>query len=186
MKGIVFTEFLEMVEEKFGLETVDFIINESKLESNGVYTSVGTYDFIEMQSLIVQLSKKINIPVDDLVYAYGLYFYKTLVDNHKDIFDHYKDPMVFVASVEDHIHVEVRKLYPGAELPSFGIIHKDDDYMEVVYTSERGMYMFAKALMEKTFEYYDKNVQVEFEKLKENGTSVKFMISTIDGGKRMD
>ena len=31
MKGIVFTEFLEMVELKFGLETVDKIIENSKL-----------------------------------------------------------------------------------------------------------------------------------------------------------
>ena len=40
MKGIVFTEFLEMVEEKFDLETLDKIIINSKLPSEGVYTSV--------------------------------------------------------------------------------------------------------------------------------------------------
>ena len=34
MKGIVFTEFLELVEDKFGLETVDEIINNSDLKSN--------------------------------------------------------------------------------------------------------------------------------------------------------
>ena len=48
MKGIVFTEFLEMVETKFGLETVDNIIENSDLKSEGIYTSVGTYDFNEM------------------------------------------------------------------------------------------------------------------------------------------
>ena len=58
MKGIVFTEFLEMVEQKFGLEVLDQIIIESNLASGGIYTSVGTYDFIEMQSLIVKLSEK--------------------------------------------------------------------------------------------------------------------------------
>lgn len=36
MKGIVFTEFLDMVEEKFGYGVVDQIITESKLESNGM------------------------------------------------------------------------------------------------------------------------------------------------------
>ena len=35
MKGIVFTEFLEMVEEKYGYEVVDQIIEESKLPSGG-------------------------------------------------------------------------------------------------------------------------------------------------------
>ena len=36
MKGIVFTEFLEMVEEKFGLEVVDYIIESSELASEGI------------------------------------------------------------------------------------------------------------------------------------------------------
>ena len=31
MKGIVFTEFLEMVEDQFGLETVDDIIEAADL-----------------------------------------------------------------------------------------------------------------------------------------------------------
>ena len=43
MKGIVFTEFFELVEDKFGLEVVQQIIDECKLESEGIYTSVGTY-----------------------------------------------------------------------------------------------------------------------------------------------
>ena len=30
MKGIVFTEFLDLVEERFGLEMVDAIISQSK------------------------------------------------------------------------------------------------------------------------------------------------------------
>ena len=41
MKGMVFIEFLELVEEKFGLEMVDNIIEQSNLESEGVYTLVG-------------------------------------------------------------------------------------------------------------------------------------------------
>jgi hypothetical protein len=36
MKGIVFAEFLELVEEKFGLEVVDRILQASTLPSGGV------------------------------------------------------------------------------------------------------------------------------------------------------
>jgi hypothetical protein len=39
MKGIVFTAFLEMVEDKFGIEIVDHIISHSDVDSKGVYTS---------------------------------------------------------------------------------------------------------------------------------------------------
>ena len=54
-----------------------------------------------------------------------------------------------VESIEDHIHVQVRKIYPDAELPSFKIIDKSSECLSLLYKSERSMYMFAKALMEK-------------------------------------
>ena len=60
MKGIIFTEFLDLVEKKFGLVMVDKIINQSQLDSNGAYTSVGTYEFSEMLQLISNLSEDFN------------------------------------------------------------------------------------------------------------------------------
>ena len=75
MKGVVFTEFLEMVESKFGLETVDNIIENSNLPSEGIYTSVGTYSFNEMVSLITSLSTEVKTPVGDLIYAFGLFLF---------------------------------------------------------------------------------------------------------------
>ena len=35
MLGVVFTEFLDMVEEKFDLDTVDAIIDAAKIENDG-------------------------------------------------------------------------------------------------------------------------------------------------------
>ena len=68
MKGIVFTEFLDLVEEKFGLEMVDRIISSSELESEGVYTSVGTYSFSEMLQLLQHLSENTGISIDNLLF----------------------------------------------------------------------------------------------------------------------
>ena len=63
MKGIIFREFLEMVEEQFGYKTVDTIIENSNLASKGIYTSVGTYPHQEMFSLVKELSALTNISV---------------------------------------------------------------------------------------------------------------------------
>ena len=43
MKGIVFREFIDMVESQFSLETADAIIQASSLSTHGAYTTVGTY-----------------------------------------------------------------------------------------------------------------------------------------------
>ncbi|MGF1754528.1 heme NO-binding domain-containing protein, partial [Vibrio makurazakiensis] len=42
MKGIIFTEFLELVEQKFGLDMLNEVLKLSG--DGGVYTSVGSYD----------------------------------------------------------------------------------------------------------------------------------------------
>ena len=56
MKGIVFTEFLEMVEAQFGLDTVDAIIENSDLPSRGAYTAVGT----DMEKMGKAISSQFN------------------------------------------------------------------------------------------------------------------------------
>ena len=56
MKGIIFTEFMELVEEKFGLDVLDDVLEMSGDE--GIYTSVGSYDHRDLVKLIVNLSKK--------------------------------------------------------------------------------------------------------------------------------
>lgn len=44
MKGIVFTEFVDMVEAQFSADMVDDILDDAAPASGGAYTAVGTYD----------------------------------------------------------------------------------------------------------------------------------------------
>ncbi|SNR17014.1 heme NO-binding domain-containing protein [Tenacibaculum jejuense] len=176
MKGIVFTEFLDLVESKFGLETVQQIIDESELESNGVYTSVGTYKFNEMVSLLTNLSKATKIAPNDLLRVYGLHFFDALVNNYGSILKSYKGPIELLSSIEGHIHVQVRKLYPDAELPQFETLEQTDEKLVLIYRSSRSLYPFAHGLMEKSFEHYGQNCDIKHELLKEDGSEVRFEI----------
>jgi hypothetical protein len=51
MKGIVFTEFIEMVEQRFGYEIVDELLTETELPSGGAYTAIGTYSHHEIVAI---------------------------------------------------------------------------------------------------------------------------------------
>ncbi len=174
MKGIVFTEFLEMVESKFGLETVDAIIEDSQLSSEGIYTSIGTYDFNEMVSLLTNLSAKVKIDVDTLIYTFGQYLFTSLGKAHPDVIQNYTNPLALIYSIEDHIHIHVKKLYPDAELPTFKILEKTDTSISMIYSSSRGLYRLAHGLIEKCFEHYNSSATVSYELLKSDGTMVKF------------
>lgn len=177
MKGIVFTEFLEMVEEKYGLEVVDEIIEKSNLESNGAYTSIGTYEFSEMLQLLQNLSSKTKISIDDLLLVYSEHFFNLLKKKYPSFFSQYQDSIEMLASIQDHIHVEVLKIYPDAELPTFEVIERKNNYLIMVYKSNRAMHHFGLGLMHKTFEHFNSKATIVLEKIKQDGTEVKFIIT---------
>lgn len=180
MKGIVFTEFLELVEVKFGLEMVDTIISESNLASNGVYTSVGTYNFSEMLQLLQHLSAHTQISIDDLLLVYAEHFFEVLQRSYPQFFKMYQDPIEMLSSIENHIHVEVKKIYPDAELPTFEVIQKTDQELVTLYKSSRAMYSFGLGLMQKTCEYFNTKVSILMEKIAVDGTEVKFIIRKLN------
>ncbi|MEP2936108.1 MAG: heme NO-binding domain-containing protein [Gilvibacter sp.] len=177
MKGIVFTEFLELVEETFGLEMSDAIITESDLPSKGVYTAVGTYEFGEMLQLLGKLSEKTNLSIDDLLLVYGEHFFGVVERDYPSFLSMYSDPIELLSSVENHIHVEVKKIYPEAELPTFDVIEKSENHLVMIYTSSRAMYNFGLGLMRKTFAHFGQNGDIKMDMINQDGTKVKFMIS---------
>lgn len=177
MKGIIFSEFLDLVEDKFGLEVVDKIIMQSNLESGGIYTSVGTYKFSEMLQLLQHLSAHTSISIDDLLLVYAEHFFSVIEDSYPGLLATYKDPIEMISSIENHIHVEVRKIYPDAELPTFQVIEKTETSLVLIYKSSRAMHHFGLGLMNKTFAHFNSTASIVLEKLKEDGTEVKFLIN---------
>jgi len=177
MKGIIFTEFLELVEDKFGLAMVDKIINQSTLESNGIYTAFGTYEFSEMLQLMTKLSQNTDIEIDDLLMVYAEHLFAVLVKSYPNLVERYHSPMDLIASIENHIHIEVKKIYSDAQLPTFQLEERSENKMVMIYKSERALYMLGKGLMLEAFKLFKIPVEVNLEKLKEDGTEVRFVIN---------
>ncbi|WP_299048251.1 heme NO-binding domain-containing protein [uncultured Polaribacter sp.] len=177
MKGIIFTEFLDLVEDKFGIEMVDTIISQSNLKSEGIYTAIGTYNFSEMLQLLQNLSNNTNISIDDLLLVYAEHFFSVIETSYPGLLATYKDPIEMLSSIENHIHVEVRKIYPEAELPTFIVESKTEDSLEMIYKSSRAMHHFGLGLMNKTFEHFNSTATIVLEKIKEDGTEVRFIIN---------
>ncbi len=180
MKGIVFTEFLDLVEDKFGLEMVDTIISNAELQSNGSYTAIGTYEFSEMLQLLKNLSNNTGLSTDDLLLIYAEHFFHVLKDSYPQLLEKYTNPLDLLASIEGHIHVEVRKIYPDAELPTFEVLEKTDDTLTMIYKSSRSMHYFGLGLMKQTFAHFNTEASIDMEKIKDDGTEVKFTIKTVN------
>ncbi len=178
MKGFVFTEFLEMVEDKFGYDVADEIVEEDKLPSKGIYTSIGTYSHEEMVSLVVNLSHKTDIAVPDLLHAYGKYLFNVFSKNYSVFFKDVTCAFDFLERIDNYIHIEVKKLYPDAELPSFEITRNGNE-MAMLYKSSRKMSDLAVGLIEACMEYYGEKGNIVREYVDDSGEIVNIKVITL-------
>ena len=137
MKGLVFSQFIDMVEERFGPDLLERIIGVCNLPSGGVYSSLGTYDFDELAQLVGALSHETNLPPGALIKAFGMYLFGRLVKLYPQFLDGETSTMGFVPKVENYIHHEVRKLYPDAQLPAFDCEPIGSDRLVMTYRSQR-------------------------------------------------
>lgn len=147
MKGVIFTELFNVVEQSQGVNFLDDLIDVCDLPSCGAYTSVGTYDFAEMQTLVAELSKRTQMPATALLEHFGLHLFKRFHALYPNLFACHDCPMQFLTQVEAVIHKEVLKLYPEAELPSFTTLDHTPNSLTLLYESSRGLAPLALGLI---------------------------------------
>jgi hypothetical protein len=148
MKGIVFTEFLEMVEDRFSPDMVDDIIDAAAPPNGGAYTAVGTYDHSELVAMVVALSEKSGLPVPALVHAFGQHMFGRFLANFPGFFVGVTGAVQFLSGIEHIIHAEVLKLYPDAQLPRFECEPLPDGGLRMVYRSPRHFEDLAHGLID--------------------------------------
>jgi hypothetical protein len=174
MMGMVFTEFLELVESKFSPEVADSIITAAGTATDGAYTAVGKSDHAEMVRMVQALSVETQVPVEELLRVFGhhlavrfSHLYGAFFASQPSLFD-------FLASVDSKIHVEVRKLYPAAELPSIQSCERTTDSQTLIYRSSRHMHDLALGLIQGAAVHYGQPVEVEHSSLPDGG--VRFVV----------
>jgi hypothetical protein len=178
MKGVIFTEFLEMVEQRFSAETMERMIAAAQLPSGGAYTSVGNYDHGEVWSLVCELSKVCDTPVPDLFKAYGEHLFTRLARSYSHLMSGMLSSFDLLQSLDGVIHGEVRRLYPDAELPRFDVIERSAARMVVVYSSKRHLADLAEGLIRGCVRHFNENAVITREQLAcDEGSRVRFTLA---------
>jgi hypothetical protein len=161
MKGIVFTEFLDFVEQLHGPDVVDTVIQAAALPNGGAYTSVGTYDHREMLSLVKITSDHTGLQQSQITSTFGIHLADSLMHCYGFIYKESNNLFDFIALVDRYIHVEVRKLYPDAELPSFEVSYQGAGEIRLRYRSQRKMHDLAHGLILGSARFYETPVSVD-------------------------
>ncbi|MES2536801.1 MAG: heme NO-binding domain-containing protein [Pseudomonadota bacterium] len=177
MKGIVFRELVDMIEERFSPAIADKIISASSLATNGAYTSVGTYDHKEIVELVGHLSTTTGIPVPDLQRTFGEHLLNRFALLYPAHFRGQKSTFAFLAILDNKIHVEVKKLYPDAELPVFEHDLADPCKMVFVYRSKRPFADLAEGLIRGCIKHFNEDITLSRQDLPaDEGAHTRFIL----------
>lgn len=158
MKGIVFTNFRDFIEKNFGMETWDEILQEVQPESGGIYTGIENYSDQEMMALVKCACQKKNLPMADAVTLFGKFLFWSLLRGYPEAIKPGMTLKDFLKTIDGVIHVEVRKLYANAQLPT---IHYEDpgpNELVMLYYSPRKLCHLALGLIESAAEHFQEKI----------------------------
>jgi hypothetical protein len=176
MKGFIFTNFVDFIETTHGLEMVDEMITNCNLPSEGIYSSFSNYDFDELVSLLTYVSTKTNTNPEILLEKFGVFVFPYLIGKHSYIIENFDNPIDLIGGIENHIHIEVKKLYNDADLPTFRVVEKTEKKLSIIYNSSKGLTYFAIGLIKETLNHFNVNGSITIDKSFDAKMGVKFVI----------
>lgn len=179
MRGVVFTELIEFVENALGFEVADKMIEMAKLHHSGAYTQGGNYPFDEMQKLLQSLCQITKKEPNELLYIFGEHLFTVLVKLYGRDIEQIGSSLNFIDSVENYVHVEVKKLYPDADLPRFETIKKEENSLTLIYQSNKKLEAFAHGLMVACGRFFNEKLDVNYDVISEEPYQVKFEIKKV-------
>lgn len=117
MKGIIFNLLEEVVTTHVGESAWDKVLAHAG--ADGAYTSLGNYPDEEFAKLVAVLAKASRRTDRQVLAWFGRYSMPFLSQRYPEFFTGQRGLRAFLLSLNDVIHAEVRKLYPGADVPVF-------------------------------------------------------------------
>ena len=156
MKGEIFNIFERFVEEQMGIEVWEDVYDASlkDLETQEPFVGPGTYPDADFMTLVLNATKLAQLPLEAAVRSFGRYSFRHLaakIPEHVDSFSH---PKPLLKTVHQIIHVEVKKVFLGAEPPAFTYYDEGPTQLRMRYSSKRRLYAFVEGIIEGAGEYY--------------------------------
>lgn len=117
MKGIIYNLLEEVVSAEHGEDTWDALVDAAGVD--GVYTSLGSYADEDLERLVAAASEHLGASPDEVVRWFDRRTMPLFAQRYGALFTAHASTRSFALALNDVIHPEVHKLYPGATTPVF-------------------------------------------------------------------
>lgn len=158
MKGIIFNIAESFIVEHHGEDVFDDIIAECTLETTEPFVGPGTYSDNDMMEILRVTTNKLGVDTNTVLRLLGHYTFGQLASRYPNFVENFTNPKKFLLTVDGIIHVEVRKLYQGTQLPVFQYLDTAEDELTITYYSKRKLYTFMEGLISGVGDYFNTNI----------------------------
>lgn len=157
VKGYVFNLLEQIVARDHGEDTWDALLEASELD--GVYTSLGSYPDEDLMKLVRAAAHALDLPSDDVIRWFGRNALPLFAGRYPQLFEPHDSTRPFVLTLNEIIHPEVRKLYPGADVPVFDFASRNG-LLVMGYRSPRKLCAFAEGLLHGAADHYGERLTI--------------------------
>ena len=159
MKGIIFNLLEEVVRRDLGDAEWGYVLQDADV--NGAFASQSSYPDVELRKLIAAVAKRSSKTPGEALQWFGRYSMPLLAQHYPAFFASQSSARSFILTLNDIIHPEVRRLFPGAGVPVFDFDMSSPDCLTVGYHSTRKLCALAHGFIEGAADHYQETVSVE-------------------------
>lgn len=160
MKGVVFNIFEAFVVEGWGDEAYEALLDACPMHNGGVFAGPESYPDEDLVALLTAACTRFGVEPTDALRAFGRFMFGQLASKFPAFLENH-DAKSFLMSIHDVIHVEVRKLMPGAVTPSFSYHDPGGDQLVIEYRSERKLCFLMEGLLQGVGEHYGVTIAID-------------------------
>ncbi|PKQ63882.1 hypothetical protein BZG02_07655 [Labilibaculum filiforme] len=177
MKGIFFTEFLEMIEKDYGLSLAEKIISDLGVGNNGVYEAIADYPYNQFVEMCDLLSFELRISVSDVVKNFGEYLFSRLVILFRPSFAGNSNIFDFLGKMDEFMHGKIQENFMQVDIPHFRAIKINDSTFQMSFQTEKILVDLAIGLFMGCQRFFNEELTLSTECISEKNKLVCFTLS---------
>jgi hypothetical protein len=175
LKGIVLQLLARCARDAFGDAAWTGALTNAGLAEP--FDAQAVYPDTEFNALVSALAAARGISSDDAQRWFGESAVAHFHAMAPELFDRHRDSWSFLLTLNDIIHPQVRRDFPGASAPDFGFDANESGELLLTYHSERRMCAFAEGLILASMRHFGDPAALRHERCMHRGdTHCEFVL----------
>ena len=161
MRGLLFTDFVDMIESRYSLALADEVLSVAGLTAGGAYTTVGVYEFREFALLVDRVVERVQHSRAEILVEFGRFHFHKLRRLYPHLMTGVNDTFALLDRADHPIHTTVTSVHAGAEVPQLLFERLSATQARLEYRSPRGLAHIAEGIVLEAAAHYKQTIRIE-------------------------